>query len=252
MKILAFVHDHYGHRIVDNMSAHAPVSWELRQLEASRSLPPIVDDPLEFLPAALAPVDLILSLAETPQAAQLLPGLVSLTGASLVIAPVDNEAWLPSGLRLQLQRELSTFDAEIHYPQPFCSLDEPSQLEVDRGSRPATILKQFTAYFGKPRLRILLEADHETISEVVVEREAPCGSSRYAAKRIAGMKLGEVVPRGGLICLHYPCLASMQPKTTDQGVETLMHTSGIIYNQALQRAIGAIEASAASPNLKIL
>ena len=113
-------------------------------------------------------------------------------------------------------------------------------LDETADSPPHSILQEFARHFGRPRLEIVLENDGETIHEIVVERGAPCGSSHYAANRIAGLKMSEVVPQGGLICLHYPCLASMQPKTTDEGVETLMHTSGIIYNASLSRAIEAV------------
>jgi hypothetical protein len=241
MQILAFVHDRYGIRIAENISTLAPASWHVDQLEAPRILPPIVDDPLEFLPAVLPPSDLILHLAETTQSAQLLPGLVLLTGAKIVIAPVDNEAWLPSGLRRQLIRELAVINAEIHFPQPFCSLEIPESCITESGNIPNPIMMEFTQYFGRPSLRIFLSEDQETIRQVVVKRGAPCGSSQYAANRIAGMKVSEVVPQGGLICLHYPCLASMQPKTTEQGVETLMHTSGIIFNHSLQDAVDQLK-----------
>lgn len=241
MEILAFIHGRYGIRIADNIRTHAPVTWRVRQLEARRDLPPIVDDPLEFLPPTLAPADLILNMTESARAAQLLPGLVSLSGAKVVIAPVDNDAWLPSGLRRQLTREIEALGAAIHFPQPFCSLDGTAQTHEDPGLDPQPIFREFTTFFGRPKLRFLLEQDRETIQEVVVERGAPCGSSQYAARRIAGMKIKNVVPQGGLICLHYPCLASMQPKTTEQGVETLMHTSGIIYNQSLQDAIDQLD-----------
>ena len=240
MRILAFVHDHYGERIVENISCRAPSSWKVDSIIAPRSLPPIVDEPLEFLSPELPQADLVLHLAETAQAAQLLPGLVFLTKAKVVIAPVDSEAWLPSGLRLQLQRELAEQGVEIHFPKPFCSLNEAVRLDETQDVPPHPILQEFTRYFGRPSLEIVLEEDGETIQEIIVERGAPCGSSQYAAKRIAGLKLDEAVPQGGLICLHYPCLASMQPKTTDEGVETLMHTSGIIYNESLTRAIDAL------------
>jgi hypothetical protein len=241
MRVLAFVHDQYGIRIAENITALAPASWHVDQIVAPRILPPIVDDPLQFLPPEIPPAELILHLAETAQAAQLLPGLVTLTGAKIVIAPVDNEAWLPSGLRLQLMRELSAIGAEIHFPQPFCSLEIPENRMAESSNKMNPILREFTQYFGRPSLRILLSEDQETIRQVVVERGAPCGSSQYAANRIAGMKVSEVVPQGGLICLHYPCLASMQPKTTEQGVETLMHTSGVIYNQSLQDAVDQLK-----------
>ena len=129
MKILAFVHDRYGKRIVDNIEERAPSSWNIYSLDAPRSLPPIVDEPLEFLPAEIPQADLILHLAETTQAAQLLPGLVSLTKAQVVIAPIDSEAWLPSGLRLQLQRELGEQGVKIYFPQPFCSGPDLWQFE---------------------------------------------------------------------------------------------------------------------------
>jgi len=193
MRVLAFVHDRYGKRIVDNISSRAPSSWQVNSIAAPRSLPPIVDEPLE----------------------------------QVVIAPVDSEAWLPSGLRLQLKRELAEQDVEIHFPKPFCSLNEAGWLDETADELPHPLLQEFARYFGRPSLEIVLEEDGETIHELIVKRGAPCGSSYYAANRIAGMKMSEVVPQGGLICLHYPCLASMQPKTTDEGVETLMHTSGI-------------------------
>jgi hypothetical protein len=232
MRILAFIHDRYGRRIAENITARAPESWRVNQLAAPRVLPPIVDDPLEFLPSELPESDLILHLAETAQAAQLIPGLVKLTRAEIVIAPVDNEAWLPAGLRLQLKRECAEVGAEILFPQPFCSLD----LKDVTADSAHPFLREFTRYFGRPSLRIELAEDQKTVNRLEVERGAPCGSSQYAADRITGMRLDELVPQGGLICLHYPCLASMQPKTTDQGVETLMHTSGIIYNQSLEQA----------------
>lgn len=240
MRLLAVVHDHYGNRIAENIAGRAPSSWYVDRLEAPRILPPIIDDPLEYLPDELPEAELILHLAETPQAAQLLPGIVKLTGARVVIAPVDNEAWLPAGLRTQLTRELAVFDAQIHFPQPFCSLDTPLAGTGLDAKEPHPVLAEFTRYFGRPNLRLTLSEDQQTVREVSVERGAPCGSSQYAARRIAGMKVSDVVPQGGLICLHYPCLASMQPKTTEHGVETLMHTSGIIYNQSLSDALGRI------------
>lgn len=121
-------------------------------------------------------------------------------------------------------------------------------LDETAGALPNPILQEFVRHFGRPSLEIVLEEDCVTIHELIVKRGAPCGSSHYAANRIAGLKMSEAVPKGGLICLHYPCLASMQPKTTDEGVETLMHTSGIIYNESLSRAIEAMLTEAEDEN----
>ncbi len=94
----------------------------------------------------------------------------------------------------------------------------------------------FARLFGRPRLRVIMGRD-KTIAEVIVERGAACGSSQYAAERLRGTPASEAVPKGGLICLHYPCLASMQPTKPKDGVENLMHLSGVIFNEELERAL---------------
>jgi len=105
--LLILVHGNYGQRIARHIQAHCPPEWQVESLTLPRALPPIVDEPEEFLPPVLPPqgggkggtADLILHLGETPQAAQLLPAVVTLSGAQAVIAPVDNSAWLPEGLK---------------------------------------------------------------------------------------------------------------------------------------------------------
>lgn len=85
-----------------------------------------------------------------------------------------------------------------------------------------------------------IDPETPTLTEVVVERGSPCGSSHFAAIRAQGLPVAEAVPRAGLICFHCPCLASMQPQTTEEGVETLMHTSGKIFNAALAEALEVV------------
>jgi hypothetical protein len=237
MNVLILLHGLYGQRIVDNLKARGPADWEVDTFELPRILPPIVDEPEEFLPPSLPQADLVLHLAETQQAAQLLGEIVRQTGAGAVIAPVDFPI-LPQGLRRQLRDELAHLGASIVFPEPFCSLDEAQiEAESDPSSPAYEILTAFTTCFGRPRLRVELYPDGNRIEEVVVERGAPCGSSQYAAERLAGMAVDEAVPQGGLFCHHYPCLASMQPRMGEDGVETLMTLSGDILNAALIEAI---------------
>ncbi|MBC8497318.1 MAG: hypothetical protein ISS57_10540 [Anaerolineales bacterium] len=237
MNILLLFHNLYGQRIADNLNRQAPRDWQLQIQELPRALPPIVDEPEEFLPAHLPPADLVLHLAETSQAAQLLPGVVRLCGAQAVIAPIDNDAWIPPGLRRQLRRELAALGAAIIFPEPFCSLTE-DLISTLSDLHPAQheVLLAVARHFGRPRLQVILGAD-ETISEVIVERGAACGSSQHAAEHLRGIPAHEAVPKGGLICLHYPCLASMQPTKPKDGVENLMHLSGIIFNEELKKAL---------------
>jgi hypothetical protein len=237
MNLLVLLHGLYGQRVADNLKARGPADWGVGTFVLPRVLPPIVDEPEEFLPSDLPQADLVLHLAETSQAAQLLGEIVRQTGAKAVIAPVDFPT-LPEGLRRQLRDELSREGATIVFPEPFCSLDEAQIGAQCSPTSPAyEILADFTAYFGRPRLAVELSPDGNTIQGVMVDRGAPCGSSHYAAERLKGIAIAEALPQAGLFCHHYPCLASMQPRMGEDGVETLMTLSGDILNEALSEAI---------------
>jgi len=237
MHILCLYQGIFGERIADNLKYRGPKKWKISVLEIPNTLLLIVDDPEEFLPANFSAVDLVLHLTENSQAAQLFPGIIRLSGAKAVIAPIDNKAWIPVGLRYQLNRELSMLGAAIVFPEPFCALTEDliNSQQVLHPER-KDILKEFIRYFGRPALRLIMNAD-ETIAEVIIKRGAACGSSHYAADRLCGISAKDVVPKGGLICLHYPCLASMKPTRPKDGVENLMHLSGVIFNEELEKAL---------------
>ena len=237
MDVLVLFQGTYGQRIADNVKLRAPDNWQIKTHILPDALPVIVDEPEEFLPDDFPTADLLLFLAETSQAAQLMPEAVRLSGACAVIAPIDNNAWIPSGLRLQLRGELNSLSVVALFPEPFCTLtEELIQEQVNLEPKQIEILTNFVKYFGRPRLSVTLNKD-ETIKEVTIERGAACGSSQYAAERLRGIHMSEAVPQGGLICLHYPCLASMKPTRPRDGVENLMHLSGIIFNEELAKAI---------------
>jgi len=237
MNILILNQGTYGQRIADNLNLRAPDNWQVKILKLPDALPVIVDDPGEFLPADIPSADLLLYLAENSQAAQLMPGAVQLSGARAVIAPIDNNAWIPAGLRHQLRRELNALGAAVVFPEPFCTLtEELIDAQPDLRPKQLEMLIAFTRNFGRPRLSVILD-DDEKIEEVIIERGAACGSSQYAAERLRGIPAEEAVPQGGLICLHYPCLASMKPTRPKDGVENLMHLSGVIFNEELEKAL---------------
>jgi hypothetical protein len=239
MDILVLYQGTYGQRIADNVKLRAPDDWQIKTFILPDALPIIVDEPEVFLPDDFPEADLLLFLAETSRTAQLMPGTVRLSGAHAVIAPIDNNAWIPVGLRNQLSGELNALSAAAVFPEPFCTLtEELIQKQVNLSSKQIELLTNFLKYFGRPRLDVTLNED-ETIKEITIERGAACGSSQYAAERLRGIHMSEAVPRGGLICLHYPCLASMKPTRPKDGVENLMHLSGIIFNEELEKALEA-------------
>ena len=238
MKLLIMIQGNYGQRIADNIKAKKPEDWKVDVWSVPTISESIIDEPEIYLPGDLMPADLILHLSESPQAAQLLPAVVEKTGAKDVIASIDSTAWIPLGLRNQLRRELSRKGVSIVFPEPLCSIDEDTVGFYEKNKQPYTseIIKEFARYFGKPKLDLTVDEKGQ-ISAAKVLRGSPCGSSEYTARRIIGLKADQSIPKAGLMCLHYPCLASMQFEQTDNGVDTIMHTSGRVFNEAMEKAL---------------
>ena len=124
MKVLALVTGDYGHRHVQNMERHLLAGWQIATWQTPTRLPIVLDYYDEWLPNSLDPADLILSLAELPGVAELIPDLAKLCGAKAVIAPIDSQAWLPFGLARQLREWLVRIDVACVTPMPFCAFTE--------------------------------------------------------------------------------------------------------------------------------
>ncbi len=238
MRLLIMIQGNYGERIAENIKVKKPEDWKVDVWSVPAITESIIDEPEIYLSGDLQPADLILHLCESPQAAQLLPAVVEKCGAKGVVASIDSTAWIPLGLRNQLRRELAKKGVAIVFPEPLCSLDEETVGFYEKNKEPYTsdIIREFARHFGKPKLDLTID-QKGLISAAKVLRGAPCGSSEYTARRIIGLKADQSVPRAGLMCLHYPCLASMQFEQTDNGVDTIMHTSGRVFNEAMEKAL---------------
>ncbi len=238
MQLLILIQGNYGQRIARHIDANRPEGWKVKTWLVPPITESIVDDPEIYLSGDLPQADLILHLAETAQAAQLLPAVVEKSGARGVIASIDSSAWIPLGLRNQLRRELGKKDVVIVYPEPLCSIDEQTVGFYESNKQPYTspIISEFARHFGKPRVDLTID-ENGHIAAARILRGSPCGSSQYTAGRIIGLKAKSAVPKAGLMCLHYPCLASMQFEQTDNGVDTIMHTSGRVFNEAMEQAL---------------
>lgn len=235
MDILAVVQGEYGRRIVDNVRAFGPAEWRVAMWEAplSLSLNAAMDDPEAFLPEKLAPAELILSLGQTPAVAVLLPDLAQKVGAQGVIAPIDREEWLPSGLARQVAVWLADVGVTAVFPKPFCSLTEAQyNLRSHTQTYDHSPIAAFARHFGRPELRIRVGADGKTITEVDLLRDSACGCARAVARGLAGTNVDEAAHQAGMLHHHFPCLASMgiDPDFND----TLMHVSGDILRDQVQ------------------
>ncbi|MDW8072534.1 MAG: DUF166 family protein [Anaerolineae bacterium] len=226
MRILAVVSGEYGRRHVTNIRARAPTDWQVEVWQAPAVLPPVMDYPEDYLPAQLPAADLILAFGEHPGIAELIPEIARMTGAQAVIAPVDNEAWLPRGLARQLRGWLADMGVACVTPKPLCSLTEHDYgiWRRERLTYSHPLIAAFARHFGQPQLRIQVDPETRTIAAVEVVRDAVCGCARYVAERLIGVAVDEAEYQAGMLHHHYPCLASMG-KDPDFG-DTLMHISG--------------------------
>jgi len=234
LRILAATQGLWGERIAANVLANSPPGWSVQAWSAPRVIPPVVDDPAEFLPPSLPSVDLILALGEVPGFAQLIPDLARLTGARAVIAPVDRNESLPDGLAAQLERWLADLHIAVVFPKPFCSLVEQSynRTPLVKGYEDP-LIRAFAARFGRPQFHVRVE--HGRIAQVVVQRDSACGCARHVAEGLVGTPVDEAVEKAGLLHHHFPCLASMN-KDPDYR-DTLMHVSGDYVRDAIKEEI---------------
>lgn len=238
-RILAIVQGPYGRRIVENIRKRAPEGWSVEAIEVAPRLPAIVDEPDEFLPKEIPQADLVLGLVESPGAAQLIPEVVKRSAARAAIAPIDNSAWLPTGLKNQLKSELASMGVASAFPKTFCTLTEETYgfrhfAEPYNDEAVAT----FARHFGRPKMKITVDPKTRKVTKVEVERGAPCGSTHYTAARLVGLTADEAAVKSGLICHHYPCLASMAKEQIDTTLfDTLMHISGYVMQEEVDREV---------------
>ena len=233
MYILAIYTGEYGQRHIENIRTHAPKHWQIETWLAPTHFPLVIDDPADFLPTEVPPVDLILSFAEVKGVAELLPDLARRCGARAVLAQIDNEAWLPRGLARQLRNWLEKIGVACATPKPLCSLTEQDYLITRRQrlSYQSPQIAEFARYFGRPSFRITVDPQTRLIVDVAVQRDATCGCARFVAQRLVGVSVDEAQEKAGLLHHHYPCLASMGIDVDFD--DTLMHVSGNIFKDEI-------------------
>ncbi|MCA9935983.1 MAG: hypothetical protein H6662_09115 [Ardenticatenaceae bacterium] len=237
MRILAIVNGEYGRRHVTNIQTHGPAEWQLHTWEAPAFYPPVIDYPEDYLPPDLPAAELVLSFAEHKGVAELLPDVAEMVGATAVLAPIDNEAWLPRGLARQLHGWLAQIGVACATPKPLCSLTEHDYGVARRKRVPYDnpLIAGFARYFGQPRLQIAVDEETRVVTAVTIHRDAVCGCARHVAAGLIGVSADDAAEKAGLLHHHYPCLASMgiDPDFND----TLMHVSGNVLKDEVAQAV---------------
>lgn len=237
MRILVLVTGDYGWRHVDNLKEHFPSDWVIHTWVTPKALPVVLDYPEDYLPDSLPPADLILSLAELPGVAEMIPEIARMTGAQAVIAPIDSQAWLPFGLARQLRGWLERIDVACVTPMPFCSLTETHVNAARlRETYDHPLIREFARHFGRPAFDVEIDEGTRQITQVEVTRDACCGCAHFAAEKLIGTPVDDSIENVGLHHHHYPCQASMGIDSLYG--DTLMHVSGNLMKDALREALG--------------
>ena len=142
-----------------------------------------------------------------------------------MITPIDNKAYLTSGLARQLKRKLEKEEVELLHPMTFCTLTE----KISKNE----MVLEFVKHFGRPVVKI--EFENEKVKEVRVIRDAPCGNTRYVAEHLVGAHIKDAVEKSGILHHNHPCWATM---TMDPEIgDTLMHHAGLQIKLAVEEAI---------------
>ena len=231
MRLLIIVNGVYGERHLSHLRQAAPVDWVVMDWRAPVMLPPVIDYPEEYLPPTLPAADLIVSLAEHKGVAELLPDVARMTGATAVLAPIDNEAWLPRGLARQLRGWLAQMGVDCITPKPLCALTE-THYSLGRRQRVAyaqPLVAAVARYFGQPALQVVVDGETGRVTAVSVQRDTFCGCAQFVAAGLVGVSADEAAAQAGLRHHHFPCLASMGIDP-DYG-DTLMHISGNLLKE---------------------
>ncbi len=222
MRILVLTQGEYGRRILEHVRAFGDASWEVLEWQPPKGLPPVIDEPEDFIPPGLPKADLILSLAEDPGVLELLPDVVRRSGARAVIVAVDSEAWVPAGLAGQVKGQLAQMGVESVFPKPLCSLNDQTYGVRKKIPYDNDLIAEFASRFGTPKVRLTVKDG--MVADVSVERDACCGCARYVAEGMKGVAVRDADFEAGMLHHHYPCLATMGIDE-DLG-DTLMHVSG--------------------------
>ena len=232
--VLCITQGQWGKRIASNIGSRAPHDWTVHTWRAPRILPPIIDDPEEFISTDLPEAQLILSLGENAGLAQLIPDIARSVGAKAVVAPIDNNQALPAGLARQLGTWLDEMGIKSVFPKPFCSLTTTTYNRTPLVTRyeDETIAK-FARHFGQPKFDVSVQEGK--IKGITVLRDAACGCAHAVAESLVGASVDGSLEQAGLLHHHYPCWASME-KDPDYR-DTLMHVSGNILKDDLKDQI---------------
>jgi hypothetical protein len=189
------------------------------------SLPAFIEEPEKLLPRNPLLCDIILAIGLHHDMLAATPTLAKKARAKAVIAPLENRAWCPRGLRRQLEESLAEIGVECAVPKPFCSLEESGKPVIDSFIRRYQI--------GKPQVEVKTAGGRITDAQVL--QSAPCGSTWYVAQQIKWTRIADLEDTVAVAHHSFPCTASMD---VDPEVgEPILHVAGYAIREAVKKAV---------------
>ena len=213
--------------------------------------PEFIEEPDEYLPKNLPPVDFILVVGIHQDLLSGLPDYLKDKGIKAVIVPIEDPKWVPAGLQTQVLAEFEKNGIQAAFPKPFCSLstelNEYNQIGFHL-TKKRDYINKFIEFFkiGKPIVSFLLSKDGESIEDACVIQTAPCGSTYYIiqqlkAKYFKNGKSGELSLNERISKAHhaYPCNASMNQDSILK--DSILHVGGYLVRNAIRRELNLEE-----------
>lgn len=176
----------YAERVIAHLSATSP--GNVAAFQVPRALPPVLDDPAEFLPAELGNAEIIIAINIHPELLLEIPERAKGGTMRALIAPIEDPSWIKLGLQRQVTLACARHGIESSFPKPFCAL-EPSTPAITE------FCEQFKV--GVPAFSIRI-ADGR-VAAVEVLRGSPCGLTAFVGEQLIGLPADDLLPRKSVV-----------------------------------------------------
>ena len=202
------------------------------QLPDPSDLPAFIDNPEDYMPKKLPRADICLASGLHKDLLLELPQHLKSVGVKALIAPIEDWQELPMGVRKQVEDRCEELGLECAFPKPFCTL------EPDSG-KPTIARFIEETQVGRPFLEISTTTigKDEVIEYAAVRRSAPCGSTWYIARKLAGVSTKKDLLYDAIAKAHhsYPCTATMV--TDPETKEPILHIGGFTIREEVDKAL---------------
>ena len=215
------------------------------------NIPDFIEEPEQYLPKNIPPVDFILVVGIHQDLLSGLPHYLKDKNIKAVILPIEDPKWIPPGLQVQVLEEFEENGIQATFPKPFCSLSKELNDSNKIGfhlTKDHEYIHEFIDYFkvGEPIISFLLSKDGKSIEDTCVLQTAPCGSSFYVCQQLKSKyfkngKSGDLSLNERISKAHhaYPCNASMDQDNILK--DSILHVGGYLIRNAIRRELNLEE-----------